>query len=380
MKLAEKNPPQETEEKIFKAYVQLCETKPYYKIRASEVVKEADINRTTFYRHYTGMPDLILSCYKRYMKQLMSLPAGMTVQTPQDLEAYVESVWNRVMDMQDVVASALHQPGVLRMMIMYGRALSKKLLHYAKKAGFAEPAVVRNIRYTPYLFVVRLFLALQGEAAISPLLSSQQFHFDFTHSIPDNLSHYMETNLGGSSDFHYALFGAYIKLSSRSDEDAITVTNLLETAGISRTQFYLYYKNMEDFRERFYYICFELVIELMLYACRRPDPLPEAEVSAMRETIYSAYNQKAVRRLLSTGKIVEYTSYLVAHLEIRYREQLEKDYGPLGVAQQGALRYYIGVMSTLSLWYYVRKINYSEYHKNVADVKAIMRQALGIEP
>ena len=380
MKLAEKNPPQETEEKIHNAYLALCETKPYYKIRVSEVVKAAAINRTTFYRHYTGMPDLILSGYKRFMKQLMSLPAGMTVQTPQDLEVYEESVWDRVMEMRDVVASALHQPGVLRMMIMYGRALSKKLLHYAKKAGFAEPAVVRNIRYTPYLFVVRLVLTLQGEAAISPLLSSQQFHFDFTHSIPDNLSHYMETNLGGSSDFHYALFGAYIKLSSRSDEDAITVTNLLETAGISRTQFYLYYKNMEDFRERFYYTCFELVIELMLYVCRRPDPVPEEEASAMRDTIYSAYNQKAVRRLLSTGKIVEYTAYIIAHLEIRYREQLEKDYGPLDEAQLAKLHYYIGVMITLSLWYYIHKISYSEYHKNVADVKAIMRQALGIEP
>ena len=380
MKLAEKNPPQETEEKIHNAYLALCETKPYYKIRVSEVVKAAAINRTTFYRHYTGMPDLILSGYKRFMKQLMSLPAGMTVQTPQDLEVYEESVWDRVMEMRDVVASALHQPGVLRMMIMYGRALSKKLLHYAKKAGFAEPAVVRNIRYTPYLFVVRLVLTLQGEAAIFPLLSSQQFHFDFTHSIPDNLSHYMETNLGGSSDFHYALFGAYIKLSSRSDEDAITVTNLLETAGISRTQFYLYYKNMEDFRERFYYTCFELVIELMLYVCRRPDPVPEEEASAMRDTIYSAYNQKAVRRLLSTGKIVEYTAYIIAHLEIRYREQLEKDYGPLDEAQLAKLHYYIGVMITLSLWYYIHKISYSEYHKNVADVKAIMRRSLGIEP
>ncbi len=364
------------EEKINAAFLALCKTKPYYKVRVSEIVKEAGINRTTFYRHYTGMPDLILSGYKRYMKHLMSVPEGMTVQTPQDLEAYVESVWNRVMDMQDIVASALHQQGVLRMMIMYGRALSKKMQHLAKKGGFAGPAVVRNIRYAPYLFVVRLFLALQGDDAILPSLSSQQFHFDFTHSIPDNLSHYMEKNLGGSSDFHYALFGAYIKLSSRSDEDAITVTNLLETAGISRTQFYLYYKNMEDFRERFYYTCFELVIELMLYVCRREDPLPEAEVSAMRDTIYSAYNQKAVRRLLSTGKIVEYTSYIIAHLEIRYREQLEKDYGPLNERQQGALRYYIGVMSTLSLWYYVRKINYSEYQKNVDDVKSIMKKAL----
>ncbi len=374
--MAEHDPVQSAEEKIYTAFLELCKSKPYYKVRVSEIVKEAGINRTTFYRHYTGMPDLILSGYKRYMKQLMSVPEGMTFQTPQDLEAYVESVWNRVMDMQDVVASALHQQGVLRMMIMYGRALSKKLLHLAKKAGFAGPAVVRNIRYAPYLFVVRLFLTLQGEKAIFPLLSSQQFHFDFTHSIPDNLSHYMETSLGGSSDFHYALFGAYIKLSSRSDEDTITVTNLLETAGISRTQFYLYYKNMEDFRERFYYTCFELVIELMLYICRREDLPEEAEVSAMRDTIYSAYNQKAVRRLLSTGKIVEYTSYIIAHLEIRYREQLEMDYGPLNEAQQRLLWYYIGVMGTLSLWYYIRKINYSEYRKNVADAKKIMKKAL----
>ena len=49
-------------------------------------------------------------------------------------------------------------------------------------------------------------------------------------------------------------------------------------------------------------------------------------------------------------------------------------------AQLAKLHYYIGVMITLSLWYYIHKISYSEYHKNVADVKAIMRQALGIEP
>ena len=100
----------------------------------------------------------------------------------------------------------------------------------------------------------------------------------------------------------------------------------------------------------------------------------------MRDTIYSAYNQKAVRRLLSTGKIVEYTSYIIAHLEIRYREQLEKDYGPLNEAQHNVLWYYIGVMGTLSLWYYVRKINYSEYRKNVADVKKFMKNALSETP
>ena len=77
---------------------------------------------------------------------------------------------------------------------------------------------------------------------------------------------------------------------------------------------------------------------------------------------------------------MEYTSYIIAHLEIRYREQLEKDYGPLNEEQRKMLDYYIGVMSTLSLWYYIRKINYSEYRKNVADVKKIMKNALSETP
>ena len=73
------------EEKIHNAYVLLCEAKPYYKIKVSEVVEAAGINRTTFYKHYAGMPDLILSMYRRYIKLMLAVPDDMTIQTAQDL-------------------------------------------------------------------------------------------------------------------------------------------------------------------------------------------------------------------------------------------------------------------------------------------------------
>lgn len=366
------------EEKIHDAYVALCETKPYNKIKVSEIIEIAGINRTTFYKHYAGMPDLILSVYHRYIKAILAVPDDMAIKTAQDLETYTNLIWNRLVSRKTDILRMLTQPGVLRMIVMCGLALRKRLQHLAKKAKLTDPAVYRNIRYTPYLFIVRLFIELKGDDVLKPTLAAQQQVFDFTHSIPDNLSHYMEANLGGSSDFHYALFGAYIKLTTLDDEENITVTKLLDTAGISRTQFYLYYKNMDDFREKFYYTCFELVIELMLYVCRRPDPVPEEEVSAMRETIYASYNQKATRRLLATGKIVEFGAYIVANLYVRYKEQLEQERGTLNLEEEGALIYYIGVMATVSLWYYLRRIDYETYCRNVADVKKITAKALKI--
>lgn len=365
-------------EKIHDAYVKLCETKPYNKIKVSEIIAIAGINRTTFYKHYAGMPDLILSVYHRYIKAILAVPDDMAIKTAQDLESYTNLIWNRLVSRKTDILRMLTQPGVLRMILMCGLALRKRLQHLAQKAKLTDPAVYRNIRYTPYLFIVRLFIELKGDDVLKPTLAAQQQVFDFTHSIPDNLSHYMEAHLGGSSDFHYALFGAYIKLTTLDAEENITVTKLLDTAGISRTQFYLYYKNMDDFREKFYYTCFELVIELMLYVCRRSDPVPEAEVSAMRETIYASYNQKATRRLLATGKIVEFGAYIVANLYVRYKEQLEHERGALNPDEEGALIYYIGVMATVSLWYYLRRIDYETYCRNVADVKRITAKALKI--
>ena len=365
-------------EKIHDAYVKLCETKPYNKIKVSEIIAIAGINRTTFYKHYAGMPDLILSVYHRYIKAILAVPDDMAIKTAQDLETYTNLIWNRLVSRKTEILRMLGQPGVLRMIVMCGLALRKRLQHLAKKAKLTDPAVYRNIRYTPYLFIVRLFIELKGSDIVLLNLSAQRQVFDFTHSIPDNLSHYMEAHLGGSSDFHYALFGAYIKLTTLDAEENITVTKLLDTAGISRTQFYLYYKNLDDFREKFYYTCFELAIELMLYVCRRPDPVPEEEVSTMRETIYASYNRKATNRLLATGKIVEFGAYIVANLYVRYKEQLEHERGALNPDEEGALIYYIGVMATVSLWYYLRRIDYETYCRNVADVKKITAKALKI--
>ena len=366
-------------EKIQNAYVALCETKPYYKIKVSEVAAAAGVNRTTFYRHYLGMPDLILAMYHRYIRTFLSVPQGMRIETRADLEQFSNLVWERLTVHKAGLLRILNMPGVLTMMILCGRALQSKLRRLARKAGLTDPAIDRNISYTPYMFVVRLFITVKGEEILDEHLLTQQQLFDFSQSIPENLARYMEANLGGNSDFHYTLFGAYIKLTTISEEETITVTKLLDAAGISRTQFYLYYKNIDDFREKFYYTCFEMAIEIILYVLRRPDPIPEPEVSKLRDTIYDAYNQKAVRRILSSGKIVKYVSYIVAHIYMRYREQLERDYGKLSDAQMETLVYYVGVTCTLSLKYYMRRISYETYSEGIVDVKKIMKNALNID-
>ena len=375
--MTEQKEPKTAAEKIHDAYVALCKTKPYYKIKVSDVVAKAGINRTTFYKHYAGMPDLILSMYRRYMKLLMQVPAGMTIRTADDLQRYAESVWTRLTERREELARILHQPGVLRLILMYGRAFQRKLTQFAKKAKLTDPAIYRNITYAPYLFTVRLFIFLEGEPVFLPQLTRQQQHFDFSLSIPENLSRFVKSQIGGNADFHYALFGAYIKLSTGRDEEKITVTELLDTAGISRTQFYLYYKNMEEFREKFYYTVFELVIEFMLSLCRRREVPTEAQASSLRETIYAAYNQKAVLRALSTGKLIEYVSYLAANLFVRYSEQVEAEHHTtLTEEQKAPLIYYIGVHCAASLQYYVHRISFARYCEEIVQAREFIYRAL----
>ena len=358
-------------EKIHDAYVALCETKPYYKIKVSDVVAKAGINRTTFYKHYAGMPDLILSMYRRYMKLLMQVPAGMTIRTPEELEAYVRSIWARLMARRDEVKRIMHQDGVMRLMITYCIALAKKLKSIAKKANLNDDYSRQLVDYAPYMMIWSLVIEVTHDDLLHPVLGKEQHVFDLSRSLQENLARYMETELGGNVDFHYDLFGAYLKLSGEKDYDKITVTELLETAGISRTQFYLYYRNMEDFTYKYFYCLFELAIEFALNICRRPDVMPEEQLSVLRNTTYQSYTRKTLQRLFRSGKIINEVAFTLANLFERYREAIETEYNvSLNDDQIETLKYYICKMTVESLRYYIGTVDYETYSRKVKAAKA----------
>ena len=58
---------------IRQAFLELLEEKPLEKITIADIVKRADINRATFYAHYTSIQNLIESIMEGKKEELISL-------------------------------------------------------------------------------------------------------------------------------------------------------------------------------------------------------------------------------------------------------------------------------------------------------------------
>lgn len=65
-----------TEKIILEAFLALIREKPVSRITVTELVKKAGINRTTFYKHYLDVPDLLEKTENRLLDSLRELIHG----------------------------------------------------------------------------------------------------------------------------------------------------------------------------------------------------------------------------------------------------------------------------------------------------------------
>ena len=54
---------QRTRQHVVEAFVQLVREQPYHSIRVGDVLKGADVGRSTFYSHYRGKDDLLVQAF-----------------------------------------------------------------------------------------------------------------------------------------------------------------------------------------------------------------------------------------------------------------------------------------------------------------------------
>src|SRR4051794_9406518 len=76
----------EARERIVAAAEQLLRERPYRELTVEEVMAEAGLSRTVFYRHFDGLPELVLSLLKtitdELMDALLAAPQDASVEDP----------------------------------------------------------------------------------------------------------------------------------------------------------------------------------------------------------------------------------------------------------------------------------------------------------
>lgn len=66
---------------IRQAFLALLHEKPYEKITVTDIVNRADINRSTFYAHYTDVSGLVDSMMAEIIQEALSLAENMDIQS-----------------------------------------------------------------------------------------------------------------------------------------------------------------------------------------------------------------------------------------------------------------------------------------------------------
>ena len=239
-------------ERITAAFLEQLKTVPYRKIRVSALIRNAGVNRSTFYLYFENTDDLLESVTEE-LQQRIAVEPPFPVTDAASLEKYANVMFDLAQKNHPEASLLCGENGDMQISYRLAEAVKARLTAAKTAAGITDAAVERCLNMASpslsFYFITGGVRAAEEDRA--PLV--MEIEYDRTHSMLANVSMLLAKRKGGSSFFHYDLLCAYVKLDA-NDEKAyrnVTVTQLLSTAGISRTEFYKYYNNIGDFFEAF---------------------------------------------------------------------------------------------------------------------------------
>ena len=205
--------------------------------------------------------------------------------------------------------------GDVRIAYRIANAVRDRLMQAAKAAGITDANVLRVAgMVSPQLS----FYFMSGDIGQpgNVDLPTPEMTFDVTRSMLENVGRLLAKRRGGTDYFHYDLLCAYVKLDAASTESyrEISVSQLLSTAGMSRTEFYKYYKNIDDFFEAFENACVYCALYwLMPYFASRTWP----DEQALQIFLSKKETRISINKFFMHGRISDYYPKILS-LVIQY--------------------------------------------------------------
>jgi len=363
------------EYRITQAFYSLLREKPFGAIKVTEIIRLADVNRSTFYKNYISVPDL----FEKQQKALCAAVLGSDVpppQTPDGMEAYTRALVEQLLrDEMERISLLGGAHGDVRTFWLVGDAVRQKLEQEAERLKIRDAAVLRNIRSAPGFFA-SLFCERVNEARLQARW--QQTHtedYDVSKTFFENMAMQLCARRGGSVQFHYDLILSFVKFFDRMVPQ-VTVTRLLQTAGIGRTEFYQYYRNLEDFRSLYLETVHNCATRYVLYACEAQGD-EAAELIAKFSEINYNFVQKTLKGVMERGDIIYYFTTLIGGVFVRMSRDLPPSVMDFE-EKQLRLLYCIGSCVSFALAFYAGSIDKPELHRCMARLQPF-QQSLAVK-
>ena len=173
----------------------LMQKKSIKEITVKELVEEVDINRSTFYLHYTDIYQMLESIEAELMEEITHLVADYPLDPLNNKESsypFIEQIFTILDHNKDICIALLGKNGDMAFVNRIEKLIADTVLH---RWSIRLPKDTRDIEY-PYAFCLNGCVGMLKTWRSSENQESRQHMAELTHKLIDNTTHmYLEQAL-----------------------------------------------------------------------------------------------------------------------------------------------------------------------------------------
>ena len=359
--------------RIKRVYRDYLGVKQYNKIKVSEIIKAADVNRSSFYRHF----DDVYSLYTEVCDDLINV---ILLEMP---------VASDTSDLRQIAEDALHRAltFVEEIKLLAGKHGNKQFLYKLRNAYFEalKTNAVKNGLWNEDILYMADFAADYLTLTLSRILMEEEIQlmdfsaidyvYDFSADPVDNVSEALRMLNGGRRDTQAAFLVSLIRRFSTGDQRAKPVTELFSSTGFSRAEFYKLYSHKTDYFSKLENALYLIVVKGVVPLLEADDPMVLTAALDNWDKYYKEIERNAVINGMKDGYLLEFGIRIILYLCEEYKKSVEKRLGQkIADERRNALGFFVTSASCCFV-YYIATMDREQYFRRINALYEIKKQA-----
>lgn len=244
-------------QRIIRAYLDVLKTKAYDKVTVSSIIRKADVNRSTFYRHFIDIYDLYENICEETADEIVReicdnmmniFNSGHSLEM---MRLGYEALYDVFVNNKEIISLLAGKNGSLLVVKKFRDRCEGNLTPFFPLFDKSDDFDYQSglMADVSVLFVYSMYAFRTGEdlLKLKTILPNTALKKDFMANILSVNDVLHDTKSG----IEYKLLLATYKAWQKKKTINLTVRDITEEAGVSRTEFYICHKNIADFYANF---------------------------------------------------------------------------------------------------------------------------------
>lgn len=361
-------------DKIKIAYYNYLRVKPYNKIKVSEVIKAAGVNRSSFYRSFEDIYSLYTAmCEELINSILLSMPQQPD---PDESGTTVNAAAEKALAFSDAVKLLAGKNGNKQFLYKLRNSYYDALRVNAISSGIWTEELHYQLNFSADFLTLRLCATIMDEEYEEKNFADVDYVYDHDADPLDNISEALRALYGGTRTVQYGLLLSLVRRFSTGDSRSHSVTELFSYSGFSRTEFYRLYSHKSDYFAKLENVLCLMIIKGVLPLLAAEDVSRFTPLLNNWDKYYKEIERNAVINGLKDGYLLEFGTRAIMHLQNEYIKSYEKSIGKKVTAEQkNALSFFV-TSAICCFVYYIATMDREQYFNRMSALFELKNKML----